>query len=106
MAYKQREGLRLKRKRNDAAVDVINLDAVTTPPTAADQHSQWVSTSTVQDERVLVTEEWLNGSLINAGQQLIQQAFPHVQGLQSVTLGHALAWKPLGHHFHDWVQPR
>ena len=64
---------------------------MTTPPTAP-QPSQWVSNLTVDDEKVLLNGEWLSDILVNAGQKLIQQAHPHVHGLQDVALGHTLAF--------------
>jgi len=41
---------------------------------------------------VLLNGEWLSDVLVNAGQKLIQQAHPHVHGLQDVALGHTLAF--------------
>ena len=79
-------------KEKDALEEVVNLDAITIPPNATTQPPGWVSTLTIHDENLLMNGEWLNDSIINAGQQLIQQAFPHVMGLQDVALGHTLAF--------------
>jgi len=51
-----------------------------------------VSNLTVDDEKVLLNGEWLSDTLVNTGQKLIQQAHPHVHGLQDVVLGHTLAF--------------
>ena len=41
---------------------------------------------------VLIHGRWLTDSLVNASQQLIKQAYPHIQGLQNVALEMTLAF--------------
>ena len=71
-------------------VRVIDLDTVTT--SASPQPSQWLSSLTTDDEKVLLNGGWLSDLLINAGQRLIQRTYPHVCGLQDIALGHTLAF--------------
>ena len=76
-------------------MEVINVDteaANTMLPSASAQPQPWVLYLTRSNEQILLSGDWMTDSLINAGQQLIQQAFPHVRGLQNVSLGHTLAF--------------
>ena len=98
IAFKQREATSRNKQKATESVPVINLDAATTPPPDP-QSSQWVSNLTVRDEKVLLSGEWLTDSLVNAGQRLIQQAHPHVQGLQDVSLGHTLVFNVIKGEF-------
>lgn len=82
IALKQRCAQRNKEKEQKetcaAKNAVIDLDIVKTPP----PEPIWVSTLTTEDEKVLLNGGWLTDSLINAGQKLIKQAYPGIQGLQ------------------------
>ncbi len=85
IAFKQRCARRNKeneQKGSCAAKNaVVDLDEVKTP-SPEPQQSIWVSTLTTKDEKVLLNGGWLTDSLIDAGQKLIKQAYPSIQGLQ------------------------
>ena len=59
---------------------------------------KWVTDLTIEDEKILLNDrEWLMDRLINASQRLIKECYPHVCGLQDVSLGHTLAFDvPVG----------
>ena len=84
---------RKKKVVETSVMEVINVDteAANTMPLSA-QPQPWVLGLTHNNEQILLSGDWLTDSLINAGQQLIQQAFPHIRGLQDVSLGHTLAF--------------
>ena len=94
LVFKLREKQREKRKlanEKTEAFDVIDLDIVPSP-TAKDP-SKWVSDLTTEDEKVLLTDgELLMNRLINARQKMIKGCYPHVCGLQDVSLGHTLGF--------------
>ena len=47
----------------------------------------------VADKKTLLDPVgWLNDSLINASQKLLKLQFPHINGLQSVALGHVMGF--------------
>ena len=51
------------------------------------------------DEKCLSRGKWLTDNVINAAQKLLQKAYPHVESLQSTTLGEVLAFKPVSSEF-------
>lgn len=69
---------------------VIDVDTVPSPLLATVQ--PWVSNLTVDDKVALLNGQWLNDRIINAGQQLIQTTYPHVDGLQDVNFGLTLSY--------------
>ena len=54
--------------------------------------SKWIDDLTRHEENILLTNEWLNDRLIDAGQKLIKECYQEVCGLQSVSVGQALAF--------------
>ena len=92
MASKRREILRLKGKGNDDELTtdatVIDLDATSN----LDASQPLPPPSPLLHEQVLLQGEWLNDAIINKGQNLIRQEFPHIQGLQDISLGHTMAF--------------
>ena len=45
------------------------------------------------DYNCILNGKWITDSIINAGQKLIKEAFPHIGGLQVTTLGEILAFQ-------------
>ena len=72
-------------------VEIFDVDTEAANTTTPAQPQPWVLGLTLDDEQILINGDWLTDSLINAGQQLIQQTFPHIRGLQDVSLAHTLA---------------
>ena len=68
----------------------MDVHAVATPPAFSPAHL--AARLTVLNEEGILGGNWLTDSVINTGQELIQQAYPHVQELQDVSLGHTLAF--------------
>ncbi len=64
---------------------------------------------------ILLSNDWLDDKLVNAGQALIKELFPNVCGLQDVSLGQTLAFDVMkegfvqvlhtgrGHCVHHWL---
>ena len=95
----------------ESLVEVFDVDTEAANTTTPAQPQPWVLGLTLDDEQILINGDWLTDSLINAGQQLIQQTFPHIRGLQDVSLAHTLAFNveqgefiQVLHNGHDhWV---
>ena len=51
------------------------------------------------DKAVLTNGKWLNDNIVDVSQLLLSQQFPHLNGLQSVTLGRTLAFNIEGDEF-------
>ena len=82
---------------------MIDLDLMPSPKIK--QPSKWVANLNVEDEKVLLTNgEWLNDKLINAGQILIKECYPHVCGFQDVSLGPTLGFDVLTAEFVQVLQ--
>lgn len=93
MARKRRETLRLKKKGENVVAENIDVDAAFNLNADLDATSAPQSSpALLQRYEHLLKGEWLNDSMINEGQRLIQQEFPHLQGLQDVALGHTMAF--------------
>ena len=95
----------------ESLVEVFDVDTEAANTTTSAQPQPWVLGLTLDDEQILINGDWLTDSLISAGQQLIQQTFPHIRGLQDVSLAHTLAFNveqgefiQVLHNGHDhWV---
>lgn len=96
MAFKGREKTRLKNKGDCAAGDVINLDTTShqplSPAVPLPRPSHLNCSLLPSDLNILLNGKWLNDVIINEGQRLIKQEYPHVQGFQDVALGHTMAF--------------
>ena len=54
------------------------------------KESRWVLGLTEDDRCRIISGTWLSDNIVDAGQQLIQQKFPDVAGLQCICLGQKL----------------
>ncbi len=86
--------LQLKKKGNCTVKDIISLDATTTLlPTPLTSFSRYPRSSLVlSDMKILLEGKWLNDNIINKGQRLIKQEYPHVEGFQDVALAHTMGF--------------
>ena len=58
-------------------------------------HHTWIKSLalTKQDEKILLSDQWLTATLINSGQNLLRQRYPNQQGLQDTSyLADRLEW--------------
>ena len=62
---------------------------------SSDCEQHWIRTFDLypSDHAFLNTHQWLTDAIINAGQKLLKQTYPHVGGLQSTVLGETLAYE-------------
>ena len=89
----KRFALQLQQKNciNKTPTEVIDADAHI--PKDVKPLQPWV-VGLSQDDRSRVTGgEWLNDKLITAFQKLLKQQFPHLSGLQDVSLGQTLSFE-------------
>ena len=93
---KQQEERRQTRKRKRSS-ELIDLELMSSPKVK--EPSKWIDSLNTEDENVLLTGEWLNDKLINAGQKLIKAYYPNVFGFQDVSLGQTLAFDVLTDEF-------
>ena len=98
LAFKLREKRREKRRLASGKKDIEVIDLETVPSPTAKEAVKWASGLTIEDEKILLNDaEWLTDRKINASQRLIKECYPHVCGLQDVSLGHTLAFDvPVG----------
>ena len=61
----------------------------------------WIQELTLfpSDKKSLINSRWLSNALINAGQKLLKDAYPHISGLQPTLLGMTLAFKVQSEQF-------
>ena len=95
IAFRQRQAQRMKEQQQSHNGSLIDLETVKTPPDSP-RSSQWLSS---REKKTLLNGRWLSDTLINAGQELIHQQFPHISELQDVALGHTLAFSVMYNEF-------
>ena len=93
--FRQRQAQRMKKQQQSHNESLIDLETVKTPPDSP-RSSQWLSS---REKKTLLNGRWLSDTLINAGQELIHQQFPHISELQDVALGHTLAFSVMYNEF-------
>ena len=59
-------------------------------PSGIPKHHQWVLGLTLVEKDSVTNGEWLSDRIIDVGQKLLKQKFPHVAGLQCTCLGQKL----------------
>ena len=89
----KRFALKLRQKNciNKTPTEVIDANAHI--PKDVKPLQPWVVGLSQDDQSRVTGGEWLNDKLITAFQKLLKQQFPHLSGLQDVSLGQTLSFE-------------
>ena len=91
----KRLALQLRQNKSIDAIPIPTevIDADTHIPKEDHLLQPWVANLTQDERRLVIGGKWLTGDLVNAFQTLLKQQFPHLSGLQDVSLGLTLAFE-------------